>query len=240
MPKKPGALGDDPFPTRRNLKPFPYSRTAQRAINQGPAEALEELPNGIHSGLRREKCNGMFFYFQAPRADGQGRRHLWRYVGAGTRDVVENRFEIARLIACPPEEPRYVGQQDVFVLQDKAIDHVLPAEREAEARAAAPTTVGPIQQTVTETVKECIRRRTVDRDKAKTCLSFLGQPMGKALHARLGALYEGWGAKKDDKELVEAIHTMSEQFGKEKSSRGPTRRLTREDLELICYEYLSC
>jgi hypothetical protein len=30
------------------------------------------------------KCNGIFFYFQAPRADGQGKRHLWRYIDAAT------------------------------------------------------------------------------------------------------------------------------------------------------------
>src|SRR5207249_2440422 len=107
-------------------------------------------------------------------------------------------------------------------------------------RAAAPTTVDPIQQTVTETVKDCIRRRTVDRDKAKAAISFLGQPMGKALHARLRGLYEEWGTQKDDNALIEAIHTLSDQFGKEKTSQVTTKRLTREDLELICYEYLSC
>ncbi|NUQ61481.1 MAG: hypothetical protein HUU20_03270 [Pirellulales bacterium] len=41
-------------------------------LNRDGATALTELPDGIHSGLRREKCNGMF-YFQAPRADGQGK-----------------------------------------------------------------------------------------------------------------------------------------------------------------------
>jgi superfamily II DNA or RNA helicase len=208
-------------------------------LNQQSAEALEELPNGIHSGLRRPKCNGMFFYFQAPRAGGQGRRQLWRYIDAGTQEVTENRFEIAQLIACPPEEPRYIGAQDVFVLQDKVIEHILAAEREAEARAAAPTTVDPIQQTVTETIKDGIRRRMVDRDQAKACLAFLGQAMGKSLHARLRSLCEEWGSKKDDRALVEAVHMMAEQFGKEKTAQGPTRRLTREDLELICYEYLS-
>src|SRR5262245_40215873 len=132
-----------------------------------------------------------------------------------------------------------MGPQDVFVLQDKVIDHILAAERQAEARAAAPPTVDPIQQTVTETVKDCIRRRTVDREQAKTCIAFLGQSMGKALHARLRGLYEEWGSQKDDKTLIGAIHSLSEQFGKEKTSQGPSKRLDREDLELICYEHVS-
>ncbi len=208
-------------------------------LNQQSSQSLEMLPNGIHSGLRREKCNGMFFYFQAPRADGRGKRHFWRYVDAGAHAVVENRFEVARLIACPPDEPRYVGPQDVFLLQEKVIEHILAAEREAEARAAAPMAVDPIQQTVTESIKDAIRRRSVDRERAKACIGFLGQPMGKAVHARLRILYAEWGANKDDKVLVQAVYTLSEQFGKEKPAQVTTRRLARDDLELICYEYLS-
>ena len=37
-------------------------------LNRDGASTLTDLPNGIHSGLRREKCYGMFFYFQAPRS----------------------------------------------------------------------------------------------------------------------------------------------------------------------------
>ena len=126
----------------------------------------------------------MFFYFQAPRA-GEGKRHFWRYIDARSHEIKENRYEIAQLISCLPDEPRYIGDQDVFVLQDKVIEHILAADREAEAKAAAPIAVDPIQQTVSEEIKDAIRRRTVDREKAKTCISFLGQPMGRALHAKL-------------------------------------------------------
>jgi hypothetical protein len=208
-------------------------------LNRESSDTLEELPNGIHSGLRREKCNGMFFYFQAPRADQQGRRHFWRYIDAGTGEVMDNRFEIAQLIACRPEEPRYIGTQDVFALQDRVIESILAAERQAEARAAAPTVGDPIQQTVAETLKDGIRRRSVDREKAKACLTFLGQAMGKALHAKLRTSYEDWGRTKDDGDLVEAVFALSEQFGKNRTTQAPHKRLGREDLELICYEHLS-
>lgn len=207
-------------------------------LNRDGANALTALPNGIHSGLRREKCHGMFFYFQAPRS-GEGKRHFWRYVDARSHDIKENRYEIAQLITCLPDEPRYIGDQDVFVLQDKVIDHILSADREAEARAAAPTAVDPIQQTVSEEIKDAIRRRTVDREKAKTCITFLGQPMGRALHAKLKAANENWKASKDDATLVEEVAGLSEQFGKQRPADGGVRRLCREDLELICFEYVS-
>ena len=207
-------------------------------LNRDGADTLTSLPNGIHSGLRREKCYGMFFYFQAPRS-GEGKRHFWRYVDAKTHEIKENRYEIAQLISCLPDEPRYIGDQDVFVLQDKVIEHILAADREAEAKAAAPTAVDPIQQTVSEEIKDAIRRRSVDRDKAKACISFLGQPMGRALHAKLKTANESWKESKDDSALVEEVVTLSEQFGKLRADVTPLKRLSREDLELICFEYVS-
>ena len=208
-------------------------------LNRDGANALTALPNGIHSGLRREKCYGMFFYFQAPRSGGDGKRHFWRYIDARTHAVQENRYEIAQLISCLPDEPRYIGDQDVFVLQDEVIEHIIAADREAEAKAAAPTAVDPIQQTVSEEIKNAIRRRTVDREKAKTCIGFLGQPMGRALHVKLKAVHESWKASKADAALVDEVLTLADQFGKEKPTDAAFKRIRREDLELICFEYVS-
>lgn len=207
-------------------------------LNRDGASTLTTLPNGIHSGLRREKCCGMFFYFQAPRS-GEGKRHFWRYIDARTEEIKENRYEIAQLISCLPDEPRYVGDQDVFVLQDKVIEHILAADREAEAKAATPIAVDPIQQTVSEEIKDAIRRRSVDREKAKACISFLGQPMGRALHAKLKTIHEHWKSSRNDATLVEEVAVLSEQFGKQRADDETIKRLRREVLELICSEYVS-
>jgi superfamily II DNA or RNA helicase/HKD family nuclease len=206
-------------------------------LNRDGANVLTILPNGIHSGLRRERCYGMFFYFQAPRS-GEGKRHFWRYIDARTHDIQENRYEIAQLISCLPDEPRYIGDQDVFLLQDKVIEHILAADREAEAKAAAPIAVDPIQQTVSEEIKDAIRR-TVDRDQAKACLNFLGQPMGRALHVKLRAAQETWKESRDDAALVEEVVLLAERFGKQRAAEGAVKRLSREDLELICFEHVS-
>jgi hypothetical protein len=113
------------------------------------------------------------------------------------------------------------------------------ADREAEARAAAPLAVDPIQQTACEEIKDAIRRRSVDREKAKSCISFLGQSMGRALHAKLKGANESWKASKDDAALVEEVASLADQFGKERSTDKAVKRLCREDLELICFKYVS-
>jgi hypothetical protein len=41
-------------------------------LNRDGTDTLATIPNGIHAGLRREKCHGMFF-FQAP-GSGDGKR----------------------------------------------------------------------------------------------------------------------------------------------------------------------
>jgi hypothetical protein len=208
-------------------------------LNRDGENVLAALPNGIHSGLCRDRCHGMFFYFQAPRSGGDGKRHFWRYIDAQTHEVKENRYEIAQLISCLPDEPRYIGDQDVFLLQDKVIEHILAADREAEAKAAAAAAVDPIQQTVSEEIKDAIRRRTVDRERAKACISFLGQPMGRALHARLKTASESWKASKEDAALVDEVAGLAEQFGKQKSEGAAIKRLCREDLDLVCFEHVS-
>jgi SNF2 family DNA or RNA helicase len=234
-----GAVLDEEEARAELAGPEALLKDLKGLLNRDGADALSTLPNGIHSGLRREKCNGMFFYFQAPRSDGRGKRHFWRYIDARTHEINENRYEIAQAIACLPDEPRYIGDQDVFALQEKVIDSILSTEREAEAKAAAPTAVDPIQQTVTEELKDAIRRRAVDRELAKRCLTFLGQPMGRALHTKLRSVFESWSDTRDDKALLAAVALLADQFGKERSTPSTARRLEREDLELICFEYVS-
>jgi hypothetical protein len=89
------------------------------------------------------------------------------------------------------------------------------------------------------TQADAIRRRSVDREKAKACVSFLGRRWAGALHAKLKAAHENWKTAKDDSALVEEVVTLSGRFGKQREDAGAIRRLWREDLALICFEYVS-
>ncbi|HUY36007.1 MAG TPA: helicase-related protein [Pirellulales bacterium] len=234
-----GAVLDEEEARAELAGPELLLKQLKHVLGKGGSEPIAALPNGIHSGLRRDKCHGMFFYFQAPRATGDGKRHFWRYIDARTREVKENRYEIAQLIACQPDEPRYIGDQDVFALQEQVIEQILSADSAAEAKAAAPPVVDPIQQTLAEELKDALRRRTVDRELAKRAIRFLGQPMGRALHMKLKGLYETWTTARDDVALLAATVVMADEFGKERPSPTASVVLRRGNLTLVCFEYVS-
>jgi superfamily II DNA or RNA helicase len=234
-----GAVLDEEEARAELAGPEMLLKHLKEVLNREGGDNIAELPNGIHSGLRRQGFNGMFFYFQAPRTAGEGRRHFWRYIDARSHEIKENRFEIAQMIACQADEPRYIGDQDVFALQEKVINHVLATEREVEARAAAPVTVDPIQQTLVEVLKDALRRQSVDREITKACIRFLGQPMGRALHAKLKKAQEAWASSRDDNALLAEISVLAEEFAKDRATDELPASLIRESLELICFEYLT-
>jgi len=207
-------------------------------LARGGGAEVETLPDGIHSGLRRN-ANGMFFYFQAPRANGEGVRHLWRYIDAATGEISQNRYEIAGLIACHADEPRYIGDQDVFALQERVIEHLLAEDRQAEAREAAPAAAAKTQHNVDGALKDILRRRTADRDRAKAAIKFVAEPMGGPLQKRLKAIFDDWRQTGADATFVEAVASLAGEFSREGSAAAGYRRLQREDLRLVCFDYVS-
>src|SRR5712691_2449611 len=99
-------------------------------LDAGMRRMLEELPDGIHSGLVREGAKGLFFYFTAPAggkstaaSERTAQQHFWRYLdlSGDTRGgrVEDNRYVITNLIQCQPDTPRIVlvdSEVDIFEL----------------------------------------------------------------------------------------------------------------------------
>ncbi|WP_146571433.1 C-terminal helicase domain-containing protein [Botrimarina hoheduenensis] len=234
-----GAVLDEEEARAELAGPELLLKQLKESLSRDGGETPESLPNGIHSGLRRQNCNGLFFYFQAPRSDGEGVRHFWRYVDASTGAIRENRYEIAQLIACRPDEPRYIGPQEVFKLQQQVIEHILAGDKEAAAKAAAPTTVDPIQQVVAEQLKDFLRKQSVDRETAKAAIRFLSQPVGKSIHAKLRSSLDTWRESQEDDALCGAIKALADEFSRESRYGSKSSGLHRDQLTLICFEYLS-
>jgi hypothetical protein len=99
--------------------------------------------------------------------------------------------------------------------------------------------VDPIQQTVAEELKDALRRQTIDREAAKIAIRFLGQSMGRSLHLKLRQAHEAWLESRDDAALIEVVVSLAEEFAKERPSSGTPGTVRREQLELVCFEYVS-
>ena len=108
-----------------------------------------------------------------------------------------------------------------------------------EAKAVASAKPDPIQQTVAEELKNAIRRGTVDREQAKAAIRFLGQPAGPFLIKRMRAAYKQWTEDHQDVDLSEQVGQWARDFGKAAAEDEAAGALRREDLKLICFEYVS-
>lgn len=200
---------------------------------------IVNLPDGIHSGLRRQRAHGMFFYFKAPRWQGEGFRHFWRYIDAKSYAVMDNRFEIAQLISCRADEPRYIGDQDVFDLQERVVQSIEREEGAATARAKIGLSPDGVQIGLAEDLKKALRNATVERGSAKQAIQFLGQPAGKALLARLRAVRTAFNEHKDDGRLAGELIELAKEYRKPEEGESGLGRVRREDLRLVCFEYVS-
>ncbi len=63
--------------------------------------------------------------------------------------------------------------------------------------------------------------------------------MGRSLHVKLRKAHQSWSENRDDGGLLAAVGTLAEEFGKNQPSAEKMRSVRREDLELICFEYVT-
>ena len=200
---------------------------------------LEDLPDGIHSGLAREGERGVFFYFTAPGAHSEGRRHFWRYYDIQRGRMLDNRYLITNLIACSPDTPRITGDVDIFAIQEKVIEDILASVREQQAVEAAPKILDPLQQTVITLLRGYLNSPSVKRGDVREAMQRLRGPMTHTAVRELRRAYEQFQQDPDIVDLLDFGRKVDSSEGG--SVNGPEERqasLTREDLHLVCFDYV--
>jgi hypothetical protein len=211
-------------------------------LASGAQERLDALPDGIHSGLIRSNERGLFFYFTAPDpSDANGVQHYWRYYDLQTRQIQDNRFIIGNLIACAPDTPRVLGEANVFEIQEKIKDHILESVTEKIAAEAAPAIIEPIQKTVSAVFMESLSRPDLERSRVLEAIKGLQQPMMGVSLRRLKAAYQDYQLGKDIETLLASVVGLSQALpSEEEEDRGNQhlRPITRDNLHLVCWEYV--
>ncbi len=206
-------------------------------LETGAREMLEGLPDGIHSGLARAGERGMFFYFTTPGGPKGGRRHFWRYYDIQRGRVIDNRFLIANLIACAPDTPRVIGDADVFAIQDKVIGDILRSEQEQQAVEAAPKVLDPLQQTAVTLLQPYLNSSAAPRNEVKEALRRLQAPMAHVALRDLRKAYERFVKDQDLGALLASIRSLEGSASKPQTKEAGVL-LAREDLHLICFDYV--
>ena len=225
----------------------------QNLLDAGMRNMLEELPDGIHSGLAREGIKGVFFYFTAPASEASSsangrssRQHFWRYIDLsedwrGGR-IDDNRYVITSLIQCQPDTPRLVpvdGEVDIFALQEKVIESIVQSSVEQVAVEEAPKQLDPIQQKIATVLHGYSNSPAVSRKEVIAAIQQLNVPLPGVYVKTLRKAYETFTSNALVEELLAAIQSISLERERPASiaseSKMPVRR---ENLKLICFDYL--
>jgi superfamily II DNA or RNA helicase len=231
-------------------------QSLKNLLDAGMRQALEELPDGIHSGLAREKAKGVFFSFTAPAepvgetaahtGGKQPRQHFWRYIdlsgdARGGR-IEDNRYVVTNLIQCQPDTPRVVpvdGEVDIFALQEQVIASIVQSSVEQAAVEEAPRQLDPIQQTIATVLRGYINSPTVSRKDVIAAIQQVNRPLPGVYIKELRRAYESFSAGGQVGELLAAIGSIGQEQaqppGVESASKLPVRR---EDLKLVCFDYV--
>jgi hypothetical protein len=207
-------------------------------LEAGAQKMLEELPDGIHSGLAREREKGIFFYFTAPLEKGEGRRHFWRYYDLRSNKTTDNRFLITNLIACSPDTPRVVGDADVFEIQEKVIQDILDSVQQQQAVEAAPKILDPIQQTVITALRGYLNSPGVQRSDVREAMKLLNQPMTHTNVRKLRQSYDEFQQNRNVGSLLTVLKGLESTGRGGDSGQSLAAGLTREDLHLVCFDFV--
>jgi hypothetical protein len=208
-------------------------------LASGAQERLDSLPDGIHSGLHRAGYRGLFFYFTAPDPENPDScQHYWRYYDVQTQKITDNRFTIASLIACVQDTPRFLGETDVFAVQEKVKAHILESIRTQAAMETAPKIIEPIQQTARTILRGYLNNPTFDRKQVRNALRILSQPMIGSALKKLKSAYDKYQVDANGLALLNSVLENSNLAREMNTQTQPRIQLSADDLYLVCWEYI--
>ena len=204
---------------------------------------LTTLADGIHSGIQRQQAKGMFFYFTAQR-DGVP-LHFWRYYDAATEHITDNRYQIMQLINCRPDTPRFpppYHELDVFAIQEKIIASIVQTLDYQATATLTEKIVASEQNVISEILASHLNNPTFERATLRELRKFLKEPLVGSAIQQLRQALNTYSTNHDIASLVQVVQSIATRHGivqPQQPESIASTRLTRNDLKLVCYEYIA-
>jgi SNF2 family DNA or RNA helicase len=215
----------------------------QKVLATEASRWITDLDDGIHSGLERVRARGMFFYFTAPHPE-QGHSHFWRYLDFASDKVIDNRYQIMQLIACGPATPRFpppYHEANVFDAQERVITSILADVEQQDAAVLVAKPVDEQQNIVSQILQEHLNHPDFERKELRELRKFLKQPLVGASVLLLRKSVQNYSSSGDLHSLVQVLRDLYEQQGGYSEDSADVKRgyrIKREDLRLMCFEYV--
>ena len=132
------------------------------------------------------------------------------------------------------------GEVNIFQLQEKVIASIVQSSIEQVAVEEAPRLLDPIQQTVATTLRAYIHHPTVSRIEIIAAIQRVTEPQPGVFIKALRKAYETFLTNNELDTLLAAvksigIDTVSNGDNGNSEVKSPVRR---EDLKLICFDYV--
>src|SRR6266849_5903692 len=153
------------------------------------------------------------------------------------------------MIQCQPDTVRIVpadGEVDIFALQEQVISSIVQSSVEQVAVEEAPKLLDPIQQTIATTLRSYINSPAINRKEIIAAIQRLNEPQPDVYVKTLRKAYEAFTSNAQVDELLTAVKSIGAgtnapgNGGPGKSADSPESKtpVKRDDLKLICFEYV--
>jgi hypothetical protein len=150
-----------------------------------------------------------------------------------------------QIIACSPDTPRFpppYQQVDVFAVQEKIIESIMSDVEQQEAVAIVSKPVAEEQTLVSQVLQGYLNNPEYNRQELRELRKFLKQPLVGASVQQLKKALKSFSAINQVSVLIEVVQELYKnqvEFTPNGSSdKKSVNRIKREDLHLICYEYI--
>ena len=132
-----------------------------------------------------------------------------------------------------------MGDCDVFAIQEKIIDHIVNSVQEQQAVETAPTILDPLQQTVITLLRGYLNSPAVTRNDVRDAMRRLRSPMTHSAIRILRRAYERFQVDQGIESVISQVRSF-DSVGAVRNASISSRRapLTREELHLVCFDYV--
>ena len=183
-------------------------------------EELENIPDGIHSGLANDKISGIFFYHKY----GED-FHFWSLYNVNTEEILEHKTEILDYIACPPKKKRIIPDffETVYGVNREIVDRIKSRFTEMESKIKTDSPLFELSWdrsskfviTMLRDIDEKMSGYLVEFPEDKDVVGLFESVKDKLLSApltkkRLSQLRPIWKDLKDSRDWKSALESINE------------------------------